>query len=308
MDSEFVARAGTRDDLPLTYALAERGLHAVGLRMGVVPPGSPPDDAEIAARWAEERPLFEFFASLPGRYRIIESRNQIVAFARVAAAGGVENLTELFVDEPFQGRGLAGVLLATCWPDQSSRRLIVAAGANADLTTYIGIGTVPLAGHWNMTATAATYVDRRVKEPDAAAHLELLEPDRAQAEWQRLEPLALGHARPELHRHLSDRTCLAAFDPQGRVESICWISRAGAIGPGVGRDPEALVRLVIAVLDREAATGRDALQLFVPTVNAKLLLRLRGLGFRLAWPGWIMGSFPLPGLDRYVPTCPSWIL
>ena len=276
--------------------------------MGVVPPGAPPDDAEIGARWKQERPLFEFFASLPGRYRIIESGNEIVAFARVVALGGVENLTELFVDEPFQGRGLASVLLATCWPDHSSRRLIVAAGATADLTTYVGLGTVPLAGHWNMTATAAIYVDRRAKEPDAPARLEPLEPDRARAEWQRLEPLALGHSRPELHRRLSDGTCLATFDPQRGVESICWVSRSGAIGPGVGRDPEALVRLIIAILDREAATGRGALRLFVPTVNAKLLLRLRGLGFRLAWPGWIMGSFQLPGLDRYVPTWPSWIL
>lgn len=276
--------------------------------MGVVAPGAPPDDAAIGARWAQERPLFEFLASLPGRYQIIESHSQIVAFARVVTLGGVENLTELFVDDPFQGRGLASVLLATCWRDRSSRRIIVAAGANADLTTYMGIGTVPLAGHWNMGATAATYVERRAKEPEAAARIEPLESVRALAEWQRLEPLALGHARPELHRHLSDRTCLVAFDRLGRVDSICWVSRAGAIGPGVGRNPEALVRLVIAVLDREAGAGREALQLFVPTVNATLLLRLRGLGFRLAWPSWIMGSFSLPGLDRYVPTQPSWIL
>jgi hypothetical protein len=36
--------------------------------------------------------------------------------------------------------------------------------------------------------------------------------------------------------------------------------------------------------------------------------RLRRLGFKVHWPGWIMSSVPLPGLDRYLPTRPARFL
>jgi hypothetical protein len=32
------------------------------------------------------------------------------------------------------------------------------------------------------------------------------------------------------------------------------------------------------------------------------------LGFRVYWPSWIMCSVPLPGLERYVPTRPPFVL
>lgn len=38
------------------------------------------------------------------------------------------------------------------------------------------------------------------------------------------------------------------------------------------------------------------------------LRRLRGLGFKLTWPSWVLCSVPLPGLDRYVPTRPPILL
>jgi medium-chain acyl-[acyl-carrier-protein] hydrolase len=39
-----------------------------------------------------------------------------------------------------------------------------------------------------------------------------------------------------------------------------------------------------------------------------LLRRLRMLGFRVRWPSWVLCSEPLPGLDRYVPTRPTFVL
>jgi hypothetical protein len=52
----------------------------------------------------------------------------------------------------------------------------------------------------------------------------------------------------------------------------------------------------------------EALRVFCTTDSWWLLRRLRSLGFRVDWPGWILCSEPLPGLDRYVPTRPAYIL
>ena len=310
--TEFVIRPGKHEDLPLTFALAERGLHAVGQRMGVLAAGPPPTEADIRTHWGTERSLFEFLASLPGgSYWVAEGRTRIVAFARVARVGGVDNLTELFVDDEYQGRGLGRQLLRKCWNDSASvvPRIIVAAGAPADLTTYTGVGTAPVAGHWNVVQRAVTYRERRAREEPPLMRTQPLDPKRALREWERPEPLALGHARPELHRHFRSRVCVAGSDERSAdVNAVCWLGADGAIGPGVATTPDALVHLVVAILDGEAAAGRELLQLFVPTVNTTLLFRLRALGFQVRWPSWIMSSFPLPGLDRYLPTWPAWIL
>jgi hypothetical protein len=93
------------------------------------------------------------------------------------------------------------------------------------------------------------------------------------------------------------------------VTALCWVSTSGGIGPAIGRNPEDLVPVVLAALDRVAkAKEPETLDVFVTTSSWWLLRRLRELGFRLYWPSWIMSSVPLPGLDRYVPTCPPWVL
>jgi hypothetical protein len=47
---------------------------------------------------------------------------------------------------------------------------------------------------------------------------------------------------------------------------------------------------------------------FATSMSWWLIKRLRSLGFRVYWPSWVLGSVPLPGLDRYVPTHPSHVL
>ncbi len=67
--------------------------------------------------------------------------------------------------------------------------------------------------------------------------------------------------------------------------------------------------VVLAALDRVAkAEEPDELHVFCTTDSWWLLRRLRSLGFRVDWPSWILCSEPLPGLDRYLPTRPAYIL
>ena len=102
------------------------------------------------------------------------------------------------------------------------------------------------------------------RDPD----VHVLSPQRAAEEWQRLEPLAIAHKRPALHEFFSrDRKCLATLAADGHATGLCWVSSHGELGPAVGIEPEHLVPVVLAALDRIAKTQEpEELSLFCTTI------------------------------------------
>jgi hypothetical protein len=100
------------------------------------------------------------------------------------------------------------------------------------------------------------------------------------------------------------------MDPHaGGARALCWIGPEGEIGPAVGATPEDLVPVLLAALDRVGKSREpEMFGLFCATDSWWLLRRLRQLGFRVYWPSWVMSSIPLPGLDRYLPTRPPYLL
>ena len=308
-------REGSTADLAATFALAERALSEIAPRQGVTGDG-PLTDADIRREWARQRSLVEFVAAQPGaRYWVCENGDGPIGYARVVRFGEMDELTELAVAPEHQGQGIGRELLERCWPEDPTPelgRVVVATGAPADLSLYTAFAVMPVAGHWHLRHRAEEYVERRVHEIDAtepAVHA--LAPARAVAEWKRLEPPAIGHHRPLLHEFFArDRVCLSCMDERsGRAAGLCWISPDGDIAPTVAATPEDQVPVVLAALDRVArAHEPEFLSVFVTTLSWWLLKRLRGLGFHLYWPSWVMCSVPLPGLDRYLPTRPPRIL
>jgi hypothetical protein len=227
----------------------------------------------------------------------------------------MEQMTDLMVAPQHQGSGVGRLLLDAIWPGDPSPslgRLVVATGAPRDLSLYTDFGVMPVAGHWHMRQETSSYLERRSQETDAneAGTVVLLTPDRAVAEWKRLEPEAIGHERPALHEFFGrDRACLATVDQDGNARALCWVSSDGDIGPAVGATPPQVITVVLAALDRVAKTQEPPmLGIYVGTTSWHLLHRLRVLGFRVFWPSWVMCSVPLPGLDRYVPTRPPLVL
>ena len=313
---ELNFREGSARDLANTFALSERAIHDVAVRTGVMPEGTAPTDATIRSNWLRQRNMVEFLAAQPGgRYWLAEEGDgKLVAYARVVRFNGMEELTELMVAPRSQREGIGRELLERCWPGKPTRelgRLVVAAGAPADLTLYPDFGVMPVTGHWHLRVRTERYLERRAKERDVQEPgTHVLSPPRAVSEWQRLEPLAIAHERAELHEFFGrDRTCLATMTEAGEATAVCWVSTRGEIGPAVGAEPQHLVPVVLAALDRVAKTQEpDELSLFCTTIAWWLLRRLRGLGFRVYWPSWVMCSVPLPGLDRYVPTRPPHVL
>jgi hypothetical protein len=95
----------------------------------------------------------------------------------------------------------------------------------------------------------------------------------------------------------------------GEATALCWVSADGDIGPAVGEEAQDLVPVVLAALDRVATMQEpESVGVFCTTDSWWLLDRLRRLGFRVHWPGWVMSSVPLPGLDRYLATRPARLL
>ena len=313
--TDFSFREGTAHDLQETFGVSERAIHDIAVRHGVMPAGTAPTETSIRSHWLRQRNMIEFLAAQPGgRYEVAERNGAIVGFARVVPFGGMEELTELMVEPGHQGRGIGRALLERCWPGDPTPklgRIVVASGAPQDLTLYPDFGVMPVTGHWHLRVRTERYLERRAHEVDAQEPgVHQLSPSRAVAEWQRLEPGALLHERPELHEFFGrDRTCLATMKEGGEASGLCWVSAHAEIGPAIGETSAALVPIVLGALDRVAKTQEpDELSIFCTTIAWWLLRRLLGLGFRVYWPSWVMCSIPLPGLDRYVPTRPPHLL
>jgi GNAT superfamily N-acetyltransferase len=274
-------------------------------------PDKPPPSDDLDDSWRRRRPLLEFIHAQDGCSWICEGEQGIVGFARVVRFEGMEQLTHMFVHPDHQAEGVGKALLERCWPDPPTpdlARVVVATGAPADLTLYTSFGVMPANGRLRLMARTDRYLEGRLRELDAtepAVHG--LEPDRALAEWKRMEGEVVGHSRPALEEFFArERSCLATMDDDGHATALCWVGPDGDMGPGVATSAEGLVPVVLTALDR-VAKMQEPDELTVPCVATSwwLLQRLRKLGFRITWPGWILASVPLPELHRYLPVDPG---
>jgi GNAT superfamily N-acetyltransferase len=313
---ELTFRAGSPSDLRATFELAQRSWDASRQARGIYPAGHQRDQETLDEQWRHWRPLLEFLAAQPeGSYWLCEEGTRLVGYARAARFGAIDELTELWVDPAYAGRGAGRALLERCWPEAPTPdlgRLVLTVGTPASLTLYTDFGVMPVGGHWHLRHRAEEYLERRALETDSAEpDVHVLTAERAVEEWQRLEPKAIGYERALLHEFFGrTRICLATMDAErGQATALCWVSSDGEIGPAVGETPEDLVPVVLVALDRIAKSQQPVeLSVFCMTASWWLLDRLRRLGFRIHWPSWVMCSVPIPGLDRYLACRPPLLL
>jgi N-acetylglutamate synthase-like GNAT family acetyltransferase len=313
--SDLTFREGRASDLEAVYQLGERAWDQSRADRGLIDRDEAQTDEQLRERWGHERPLLEFMTAIDGSsFLVCENEGEIVGYAMVTRFPKMDEMAELWVAPSHAGRGVSRGLLERCWPNSPSPelgRLLIAVGRPADLTLFTEFGVMPVTGHWHMRHRVDRYLENRAQEVDSTEPgVHVLTPDRAVEEWNRLEPAAIGHERTTLHEFFGrTRNCLATVDDSGQATALCWVSGQGEIGPGVGANPEDVVPVVLAALDRVAKMQEpESFGVHCPTAAWWLMDRLRRLGFRVHWPAWVMSSVPLPGLDRYLATRPVRLL
>ena len=232
----------------------------------------------------------------------------MVGYTRVARFGQMDELTELWVAPSHSGLGVGRALLERCWPRVADAR----AGAGrarhrparrpdplhpvrrdarqrplAHAPPQRGVPRAPLAGDRRRAAAGARAHARarrgRVEAPRAAR-------DRPRA------PAAARVLRP--HAHLPGHDRRRARRGDGRS--------AGSAPTATSAPRSARRRRTSCRSCSPRSTGwrsrmePESFGVFCTTDSWWLLDRLRRLGFRVHWPGWVMSSVPLPGLDRYL--------
>ncbi len=313
---ELTFREGSPSDLRATFELAQRAWDASREARGLYPAGHRRGQDILDEQWLRWRPLLEFISAQPdGSYWLCEHGTELIGYARTARFDAIDELTELWVDPAYAGRGAGRGLLSRCWPEPPTPelgRLVLTVGTPTNLTLYTDFGVMPVCGHWHLRHRAEDYLERRALETDVSEPgVHVLKAERAVEEWQRLEPPAIGHERPELHEFYGrTRICLASMDAErGVATALCWVSGEGQIGPAVGETSESLIPVVLAALDRVAKSQEpEYLAVYCMTASWWLLDRLRRLGFHVHWPSWVMCSVPVPGLDRYLASRPPLLL
>jgi len=307
-------RSGRPADLRPTFELSRLALHSLAHSLDVVAT-DPPGADHLERDWLRRRPLIEFVSAQDGTFVLAEQKGRLVGFVRTVRFGEMEEIADLHVLPSAGRQGIGPALLQEVWPGDPTPelgRVAVAPGVSRVLNAMTDFGVMPAAGHWHMRAPSSRYLERRSLVTDAAEPaVVVLEPARAVREWQRLEPPAIGHRRPELHEFFArTRTCLASVDERtGQANALCWVGRDDEIGPAVAASSQDLVPVVLQALDRVAKIQEpETLDVYCATHSWWLLRRLRSLGFEVFWPIWVMSSIPLPGLDRYLPTRPAHLL
>jgi N-acetylglutamate synthase-like GNAT family acetyltransferase len=314
--SEPTFREGRAADLEAVHLLGETAWDQSRHARGLLPKAQIRSEEQLRGDWRRDRPLLEFMtAQQGGSFLVAEDEGEMVGYVIVTGFPRMDEMAELWVASSHTGRGVSRGLLERSWPNSPTRdlgRVVVAVGQPSDLTLFTEFGVMPVSGHWHMRHKVDQYLEQRAHEVDAAEPgVHVLTPERAVEEWQRLEPAAIGHERAALHEFFGrTRNCLATVDAErGHATALCWVSSHGEIGPGVGQNPENLVPVVLAALDRVAKMQEpETLGVHCTTASWWLMDRLRRLGFKVRWPAWIMSSVPLPGLDRYLPTRPVRLL
>ena len=311
--SELTFREGRAADLQAAYELGESAWDASRRDRGLIDEGRTAE--ELRDGWSRDKPLVEFITAQEGSFLVCENGGELAGYAVVTRFPGMDEMAELWVAPEHAGRGVSRGLLERCWPESPTPdlgRLVVAVGRPADLTLFTEFGVMPVSGHWHMRHRVDEYLENRALEVDSTEPgVHVLTADRAIEEWTRLEPEAIGHERTALHEFFGrTRNCLATVDEEsGHANGLCWVSANGEIGPGVGEQPEDLVPVVLAALDRVAKMQEpETFGVHCTTAAWWLMDRLRRLGFKVHWPAWIMSSVPLPGLNRYLPTRPVRLL
>jgi GNAT superfamily N-acetyltransferase len=297
---ETTFRRAVAADADAIFAVFARSLADRLRRTGLPEADNPWTD--VAAQRERLRPLFAHLAATAERCWVAEQGGNLVGYARATVRDGLRELTEFFVLPAAQGRGVGRELLARAFPDDGSRRSVIATTDPRALARYLQTGVAARGlAYWIHGAP------RPLDVPTDLA-IDPLPPGEAPAVLAAIDRAVLGFSRDADHAFLTgDRSCWVCRRGD-RAVGYAYVG-ADAVGPAAVLDPADIPAILGRAEAAAAARGAASFGASVPLANRAAVGHLLGRGFRLEdFPLVLMGDGPEPAFDRYILTDPVFFL
>lgn len=279
-------RQGTPADARAVFQVFTESILDYGTRMNVMAITGGADEL-----WARRGPLFEFLATMPGRFWVAEADNgEIAGYARAIEQDGMTELTEFFVRPPHQSGGLGRELLARAFAESDApHRVIIATLDERALARYLKAGVYgrfPVK-YFSRKAEVVHIPTDLISEPiDMAQHRTSLE---------HIDRSVLGHARGHLHTWIATTRDGFLYQRNGVM-----------VGYGYDGGPFALLEeddfpAVLAQMESHVAQTGGEFGVEVPFINKKALQYFMERNYRMdSFTALFMSNEPFGQFEKYL--------
>ncbi|HEV3109305.1 MAG TPA: GNAT family N-acetyltransferase [Candidatus Binataceae bacterium] len=296
MDTTY--RPAHNDDLPAMRLVQGLALRDLAAREGLDPSTMPLDDQPTP-------PMRYLLRSGPDMSWVALRDGRVAGFSQGFVRGDLWFLSNLFVHPEVQSGGVGAALLQKCVEAGMRRgvriRAVCSSPERAAQALYARNGMIPrfplfaLEGHAEALRALPSQRGQIVRP-------------KASSTWIRrlgaLDEYGWGRLRDADHRFAHRETelkCLAISAGTQELAGYVYYC-AGQIGPLCARTPRLQLELLRAAGDALGEGSTTKLRVWVPGINAAVLVALLEAGFRIAFSNLFMASRPFGRFDRYVPS------
>ena len=296
MDTTY--RPAHEEDLAAMRLVQGLALRDLAAREGIDPSTMPLDDQPTP-------PMRYLLRSGPDMSWVAVRDGRIAGFSQGFVRGDLWFLSNLFVHPEAQGGGVGAALLRKCFEAGARRgariRAVCSSPEHAAQALYARTGMIPRFPLFALEGRAEAL--RRLPSPRA----QIVRP-KTSSTWVRrlgsLDEYAWGRRRDADHRFAQremELGCLAISAGGQELAGYVYYCRE-QIGPLCARTPRLQLELARAAGDALSQSSTTKLRVWVPGINAAVLVALLEVGFQIAFSNLFMASRPFGRFDRYVPS------
>lgn len=295
---ETTYRPAQEDDLPAMRLVQGLALRDLAARAGFDPSTMPLDDQPTL-------PMRYLQRSGPDMSWVAVRDGRVAGFSQGFVRGDLWFLSNLFVHPEAQSGGVGAVLLQKCLEAGVRRggriRAVCSSPELAAQALYARNGMIPRFPLFAIEGRA-----QALRVLPSPRHKIVL--PAASSKWigrlGALDEYGWGRRRDADHRFAHREIGLGCIAISAGAQELAGYVYycAGQIGPLCARTPRVQLELLRAAGDAMGEGSSTKLRVWVPGINATVLVSLLEGGFRIAFSNLIMASRPFGRFDRYIPS------
>ncbi|HEY2104357.1 MAG TPA: GNAT family N-acetyltransferase [Candidatus Binataceae bacterium] len=296
MDTTY--RPAQKDDLPAMRLVQGLALRDLAAREGLDPSTMPLDDEPTP-------PMRYLLRTGPDMSWVAVRDGRVAGFSQGFVRGDLWFLSNLFVHPELQSGGVGAALLQKCIEAGMRRgarvRAVCSSPERAAQALYARNAMIPRFPLFALEGPAQAL--RGLPSPRGQIVL-----PKGSSTWIHelgaLDEYGWGRRRDADHRFAHREMKLGCIAIRSGAQELAGYIYycAGQMGPLCARTPRLQLELLRAAGDALGETGAAKLRVWVPGVNAIVLVALLEAGFRIAFSNLFMASQRFGRFDRYVPS------